>query len=64
MTYSLQTKSIQCPYCGEQIEVIVDCSVNNQEYVEDCSVCCKPIIFSVASFQGEVVSIEAHTEDE
>jgi transcription elongation factor Elf1 len=61
---SLQTAFIRCPYCGEQIEVVVDCSVRSQEYVEDCSVCCRPITLSVESSGGEVASVEARTEDE
>ena len=34
---------IDCPYCGERIEIVVDCSVEYQEYIEDCAVCCRPI---------------------
>lgn len=36
-----------CPYCGELIEVLIDCSIEQQEYIEDCQVCCQPIIFKV-----------------
>jgi hypothetical protein len=61
---SIQTAFIQCPYCGEQIEVVVDCSVEQQEYIEDCSVCCRPITISVVTSQGEVVSIAGRSEDE
>ena len=61
---NLQTAFIQCPYCWEQIEVVVDCSVEQQEYIEDCSVCCRPIIISVVTAEGEVVSIEGRNEDE
>ena len=32
-----------CPYCGEVIQLLVDCSVPYQEYIEDCQVCCKPM---------------------
>jgi len=60
----LQTENIQCPYCWEQIEVVVDCSVDEQEYTEDCSVCCRPIIVSVIIAEGEVISITAQTEDD
>jgi hypothetical protein len=56
--------SIQCPYCGEQIEVIVDCSVRRQEYIEDCSVCCRPIVITVVAALDSVESIEARTEDD
>jgi hypothetical protein len=39
-----QSAEIQCPYCGEEVVVIVDCSVGRQVYIEDCSVCCRPIV--------------------
>ena len=32
-----------CPYCGEQISMVLDLSVRRQSYVEDCEVCCNPI---------------------
>ncbi|RTE65777.1 CPXCG motif-containing cysteine-rich protein [Amphritea opalescens] len=40
---SLESISDVCPYCGEPIELLVDCSAGDQEYIEDCQVCCKPI---------------------
>lgn len=61
---NLQTAALQCPYCWEQIEVVVDCSLRRQEYTEDCSVCCRPIIISVLVSHGEVVSIEGRSENE
>ncbi|HEY0893029.1 MAG TPA: CPXCG motif-containing cysteine-rich protein, partial [Cellvibrio sp.] len=30
---------LDCPYCGEPISVLVDCSLEQQTYVEDCQVC-------------------------
>ena len=56
--------TIDCPYCGERIELGVDCSVDAQEYVEDCSVCCRPMIVTVIVEAGALVSIEARTESE
>jgi len=35
--------SDQCPYCGETILLIIDTSAGSQHYIEDCSVCCRPI---------------------
>ncbi len=32
-----------CPYCGELLHLIVDESVPEQRYIEDCQVCCQPI---------------------
>ena len=39
----LKEQAIQCPYCGEGISILVDCSVEDQSYIEDCEVCCRPI---------------------
>jgi len=59
-----QTAELSCPYCGEEIEVAVDCSVRRQVYIEDCAVCCRPITITLVSSDGEVESIEARSEDE
>lgn len=32
----------QCPYCWEDISMLLDPSVSTS-YVEDCEVCCNPI---------------------
>tara|TARA_X000001036_G_scaffold368392_1_gene354018 strand:+ start:145 stop:336 length:192 start_codon:yes stop_codon:yes gene_type:complete len=46
---------VHCPYCGEPIEVLIDTTIEVQEYVEDCQVCCRPIVFVVTtSFDGEI----------
>lgn len=35
--------SVICPYCGEAVEVCLDPgSGTEQEYIEDCEVCCQP----------------------
>jgi hypothetical protein len=61
---NLQTEQIECPYCGETIEVLVDCSVEKQEYIEDCSVCCRPIVFSVIAEASEGINIDARAEND
>ena len=33
----------QCPYCWETISMLLDTSVVEQVYIEDCEVCCHPI---------------------
>lgn len=47
-TWHTDTVRTGCPYCGEAIDIVVDLSVDEQSYIEDCSVCCRPITFSVA----------------
>ncbi len=43
----LQCIVTHCTFCGEAIELLVDCSLPEQTYVEDCSVCCRPLLVSV-----------------
>jgi len=43
--FELSSHDVSCPYCGESINV--DHSVDSQSYVEDCQVCCQPIVISV-----------------
>jgi len=60
----LVTSSVQCPYCWEVIDVLLDCSVNEQAYIEDCQVCCRPINFSVSVDEYGEVSVKVSHEDE
>ncbi len=39
----LLNRYVDCPYCGENIELLIDDSITEQDYYEDCSVCCQPI---------------------
>lgn len=55
--------ALQCPYCGEQIEVLIDCSVANQRYIEDCQVCCRPINFDVRVSEGGELTVLASDEN-
>ena len=58
-----ETAQIYCPYCGEKIEIIVDGSIAQQDYTEDCSVCCRPMELSI-SVSGEDITVTARREDE
>ena len=46
----------ECPYCGEQISMILDLSVPKQVYIEDCEVCCKPIEVDCSAEDGEILA--------
>ena len=43
----LKEISIECPYCGERLRLLIDCSVTKQSYIEDCQICCKPMQIEV-----------------
>lgn len=32
-----------CPYCWQEISMLLDTSVTHQRYIEDCEICCNPI---------------------
>jgi len=51
----------QCPYCWEQISMLVDVSVLEQTYIEDCEVCCNPIQITAVTDGYNIQSI--HTEN-
>ena len=42
-----QFVDVSCPYCAETIMMRADLSAGSQSYVEDCQVCCQPIMISV-----------------
>lgn len=57
MPDALQQSEGVCPWCGESISLLIDGSVEQQHYVEDCFVCCRPIEVTVhfdATGQAEV----------
>ena len=45
---NLDQVQIRCPYCGEQFEIQVEVADDDQDYVEDRTVCCRPIALHVA----------------
>ena len=56
---------VGCPYCGEMIEILVDISVGEQQYIEDCSVCCAPILMSAQVDEaGQFSHVDVKTDDE
>ncbi|MDT9547059.1 MAG: CPXCG motif-containing cysteine-rich protein [Chlorobium sp.] len=59
----LETVSVPCPFCGELMELEIDCGAGNQEYTEDCAVCCKPVAVSVRISDTGVPSVEVSPED-
>lgn len=60
----IETVAIGCPYCGEPIEILVDASAGAQRYVEDCSVCCRPMVIDVALDADGDPLVTAATEDD
>jgi hypothetical protein len=60
----LKTKKIHCPYCREKISVALDCSIEHQQYIEDCQVCCRPITFNVSIGPDSEITVAVSHENE
>ncbi len=58
-----ETVSISCPYCGEPLVVEPEPSDEVMEYVEDCHVCCQPIIVTI-SYSEDGSEVSARRENE
>jgi transcription elongation factor Elf1 len=48
-----------CPYCWENISMLLDNSVSKQSYIEDCEVCCNPIQVSAQFSNSELMDFQA-----
>ena len=60
----------QCPYCGEPLDLYVDEAGGiEQQYIEDCSVCCRPIEIRILlgadeETERDSVRVSVRTTDE
>jgi hypothetical protein len=52
-----------CPHCWEEISLVLDLSVPEQDYVEDCPVCCHPMRIIVSADDGELASLTVESTD-
>ena len=60
----LDQTQVRCPYCAEPIDIQVDIGSGDEEYVEDCSVCCRPILLHVERDENGYPSVTATKESE
>ena len=59
----LEEVATDCPYCNESIPILVDTTLGEQEYIEDCYVCCQPIILEI-DLEFDSIQIVARSENE
>lgn len=62
---NLEETDIYCPYCGEPQTVFLDPSdVEEEHYIQDCQVCCRPIQFHLAEeFDGSLSLTVTHENE-
>ncbi|HUL03201.1 MAG TPA: CPXCG motif-containing cysteine-rich protein [Gemmatimonadales bacterium] len=55
---------VVCPHCGEENVISLDSgSGSDQEYVEDCQVCCRPWLLTVRYADNGSVEVSAEPLD-
>ena len=65
MNEILQERYVCCPFCGEGFVTLVDASAGTQHYVEDCQICCNPIVFSITvGADGNLEDIDVRREND
>ncbi|MEO0437801.1 MAG: CPXCG motif-containing cysteine-rich protein [Pseudomonadota bacterium] len=53
-----------CPYCWEPLVILVEPSDVDNEYVEDCQVCCRPmLVWASIDEQGEYQAMTRREDD-
>jgi hypothetical protein len=55
-----EARLVVCPYCSQTFYLFIDISARNQEYIEDCQICCQPIEFRISIKDGEIQGIEGY----
>lgn len=61
---ALTERQAQCPYCGETIDLLIDESEAEQNYIEDCQVCCQPIVVDITINSAGELSLILRSENE
>ena len=60
----LSEEEIFCPYCSERISVLIEVSTETDEYIEDCQVCCRPIVFHIEVDEMGEQSLSVRAEND
>lgn len=64
-TFGLIEKTVGCPYCGERYGALIDVSSGSGHYIEDCYICCQPILFQIrCGHLGEFISADLYRDDD
>ena len=50
-----------CPYCWQNISMLIDSSIETQSYIEDCEICCNPIQIDFTFLENELITFEANS---
>jgi len=60
----MEEQFFQCPYCWQNVSILLDPSVAMQTFIEDCEVCCQPIEVTVAFDNNALKRFEARSVEQ
>ncbi|MET4000562.1 CPXCG motif-containing cysteine-rich protein [Marinobacterium sp. MBR-109] len=58
----LENVDLLCPWCSEPISLMIEVTEPEQEYTEDCPVCCSPILVQVSIGNQERPEVRVERE--
>lgn len=61
---TITEEEVTCPYCWELIVLTLDLSAGDQDYTEDCSVCCQPLRVRVSVAEGGGYAVDIEREND
>lgn len=50
-----------CPHCWQTVSAVLDLSIEEQSYIEDCEVCCNPMQISYTANDSELIDFSAES---
>lgn len=53
----------QCPHCWQNISMLLDPSITEQKYIEDCEICCKPIEIHIEFSNSKLITFNTNSMD-
>jgi hypothetical protein len=57
-----ESAAVQCPFCGQRFDLVVDTSTAFQRFTTDCEVCCRPFEVTVECEPGQILSLIVESE--
>ncbi len=63
MNHALVERRIRCPFCDEPQIILLDPSAGEQEYIEDCQICCQPLLIRVSADDGVLFGVDVDRAD-
>lgn len=57
----LVERTVTCPACWEPVDLQLDLSGENQDYIEDCAVCCRPMRITYTVHAEELAELQVES---